>query len=312
MHNNKHDHGQWITFDPDAFSPMRITSVRHDLADHPLFQLSALIELADRLPTRFIRFHSGNVRPETSFVHAPTTHGVDMPPREIIRNIEEAGAWLSLHHIQQDPVYSKLVADVLDSTLPRIADKDGGFHNFAGWIFVSAPGAITPYHMDHENNFILQVRGEKDVHVFDPLVRSVVSERCLEVFHRTWSRDLVLYEESHEAHATVFHVKPGEGAYMPTTAPHWVKNGDNVSITVSFTYYSRETRRRERLHQLNWVLRRLGLDPAPVDSSLLRDALKSALAVPLLAAERRLRGRPLRRARFAPLPVSRKAPAPAS
>jgi hypothetical protein len=295
-----------VSFDTDAFHPMRTIPVRHELSNHPLLQLPALIELADRIPQRFIRFHSGNVRPDTSFEHAPKTNSIDMAPQDVIRNIEEAGAWLSLHHIQQDPVYARLVADVLDATLPKIASKDTGFHNFAGWVFVSAPGAITPYHMDHENNFILQLRGEKEIHVFDPLARSVVSERCLEVFHRAWSRELVTYREEHEAHATVYRVNPGDGAYMPTTAPHWVMNGDNVSITVSFTYYSREARRRERLYQLNWLMRRLGLSPAPIGPSPLRDGLKSALAVPVLGLERSIRRRRLVRARFAPVPVSRK------
>lgn len=302
---NKPD--QWISFDRDAFSPMRTIPVHHELVDHPLLQLPALIELADRIPQRFIRFHAGNVEPGTSFEHAPKTHGVDMPPQEVIRNIEEAGAWLALHHIQQDPQYAALVAEVLDATLLKIAGKDRGFHNFAGWVFVSAPGAITPYHMDHENNFILQLRGEKEIHVFDPLASEVVSDRCLEVFHRTWSRELVTYEESHEAHASVYHVQPGDGAYMPTTAPHWVQNGNNVSITVSFTYYSSEARRRERLYQLNWLMRRLGMAPAPIGPSPVRDRIKSALAVPLLGLERTVRRRRLVRGRFAPLPVSRKA-----
>jgi hypothetical protein len=160
--------------------------------------------------------------------------------------------------------------------------------------------------MDHENNFILQLRGEKEIHVFDPLARGVVTDRCLEVFHRTWSRELVTYEDRHEAHASVFHVKPGDGAYMPSTAPHWVKNGDNVSVTVSFTWYSREARRRERLYQWNWLLRRVGMNPAPVGVSQFRDRVKSGVARPLLALERKVRGRPQVRARFAPLPASRK------
>jgi hypothetical protein len=298
--------GDWISFDADSFEPMRIMPVRHQLSEHPLLQLPALIDLADRIPERFIRFHKGDIEPSTAFETAPKTNRVDMAPQEIIRNIEHANAWLSLHHIQQDPIYGQLVFDILDSILPKISGKDADFHNFAGWIFVSAPGAITPYHMDHENNFILQLRGEKEIHVFDPLARDVVSERCLEVFHRAWSRELVTYEDKHEAHATVFNVKPGDGAYMPTTAPHWVRNGDNISVTVSFTYYSREARRRERLYQLNWLIRRIGLTPAPIGPSPMRDWVKSGLALPLLALERKIRGWPHVRGKFAPVPVSRR------
>lgn len=292
----------WIDLKESEFEPMKIMSVTHSMTDHPLLQLDALIELADRIPKKYIRYHAGDVSPSTSFEHAPQTNKVDMAPDEVIRNIEEAGAWLSLHHIQQDEIYARLVCEVLDSVRESIGGKDSGFHNYAGWVFVSAPGAVTPYHMDHENNFILQIKGEKEIHIFDPLARNVVSEECLELFHRTWSRDLVTYNEAHEAHATVLHAKPGLGAYMPTTAPHWVKNGNNVSITVSFTYYSSEVRRREQLHQMNWILRRLGVAPAAVGSAPRRDALKHAVARPALATESRLRGWYKPRGRFATPP----------
>ena len=290
-----------IEFDEMQFDPMKICAVKHDLVNHPLLQLPSLVALAERMAEKYIRFHKGDVKPSTSFEKAPQENGLDMPPVQVIRDIEEAGAWLSLHHIQQDPEYRKLVLEVLDGVRDRVCRKDSWMHNFAGWIFVSAPGAVTPYHMDHENNFILQIRGEKEIHVFNPLVRSVVTERCLEIFHRTWSRELVTYEDAHEQHATVFHVRPGDGAYMPTTAPHWVKNGDNVSVTVSFTYYSKEARRREGLHQFNWILRRLRMVPSPVGASPSRDRVKSTISRPLLWAERHLRGWETGRGQFAPV-----------
>ena len=36
-------------------------------------------------------------------------------------------------------------------------------------IFVSSPGAVTPFHMDHEHNFILQIRGNKKLYTWDPM-----------------------------------------------------------------------------------------------------------------------------------------------
>jgi len=36
------------------------------------------------------------------------------------------------------------------------------------FIFVSSPEAVTPLHMDPEHNFLLQVRGLKTLHLFDP------------------------------------------------------------------------------------------------------------------------------------------------
>jgi hypothetical protein len=64
---------------------------------------------------------------------------------------------------------------------------------------------------------------------------------------------------------------------MPSTAAHMVENGNEPSITVSFTYYTAATRRRELLYRGNARMRRHGLDPSPVGASPLRDNMKAAL-----------------------------------
>ena len=66
------------------------------------------------------------------------------------------------------------------------------------------------------------------------------------------------------------------GGYMPSTSPHLVENGDNPSVTVSFTYYTDSTRRREALYKANHKLRRLGITPAPIGTSPARDAVVHA------------------------------------
>ena len=259
------DTGPGIEFDSQAFAPMRIMEVRHRLVGHPLLELESLVELAKRMEKNgSFRFHNDKAEAGTSFVNADKTHKVDLPPHEIVRRIETAGAWLALHHVQRDPVYRELVDEVLDHVRPRVEAKDPGMHHRAGWIFVTSPGAVTPYHMDHEHNFILQVKGRKTLNTWEPLDRSVVTERSLELFHFNGSRDLVVYKDEFQPKARVFHLEPGIGGYMPTTTPHWVKNGDNVSITVSFTYFTDMTWRRRVLHRGNYRLRSLGLAPTPV------------------------------------------------
>jgi len=264
--------GPGIAFDVGGFDPMRIQPVRHELMAHPLLQLPKLVELARRLPT--VRYHDDRAEPNTSFTDAPRTHRVDLPPHEVVANIENAHAWLALHNIQNDQEYRGLVDEVLDHLRPRVETRDPGMHHRAGWIFVTSPHALTPYHMDHEHNFILQVRGTKTINVWDPLDREVVTERSLELFHHDYSRELVVYQEEFQARAHVFDVKPGMGAYMPLTSPHLVKNGPDVSITVSFTYYTSETRRREMLHKVNHRLRSIGLQPRPVGSRPVVDSAK--------------------------------------
>jgi Cupin-like domain len=278
-----------ISFDAAAFDPMRIMPVRHHLAAHPLLEFGSLVDLAKRLERAgAVRAHNDTANPGTSFNNAPETHPIQMSVEDTIRRIETSKAWMALHNIQKDDIYRKLVDEVLDWVRPMVTPKDPGLCHRAGWIFVTSPGAVTPYHLDHEHNFILQILGKKTIHVFDPLDRSIVTEEALEAFHMNNSRELVKYKDDFQSKAHVFDAEPGMGAYMPTTAPHWVKNGDNVSITVSFTYYTEATLARKALHRANFSLRKLGLSPRPTGESPLRDNLKSVFFRAQEAARRRI------------------------
>jgi hypothetical protein len=282
-------HSVKVDFDVDGFDPMRITTISHNLVDHPMLQLPSLVELAKRQAAAGrVRKHDDKASAGTDFIAAEKLHPKEQSAAEIIENIENAGAFLSLLNVQRDPVYRPFVNEVLDAIEPKVAKKDPGMHGRSAWIFVTSPNAVTPFHIDHEHNFIMQIRGTKWVHVFDPLDRTVLSERALEEFHRHNSRDLVVYKDEFQRRAHSFKFTPGMGAYMPTTAPHWVKNDNNVSITMSFTYYSNETARRERIHIGNQILRKLKLNPSPVGASPFVDTVKDRLfRLPLRLLDRK-------------------------
>jgi hypothetical protein len=155
---------------------------------------------------------------------------------------------------------------------PTVDAVDPGMSYRGGWIFVTSPRAITPFHMDLEHNFIVQILGKKRLYVWDPGDRGVVSERARELFLSYQSRDLVRFHEDFRDRSRVFELEPGMGGYMPSTAPHLVENGDGPSVTMSFTYYTAATRKRSLLYRGNTHLRRLGFDPPPVGTDPFRDA----------------------------------------
>jgi len=165
----------------------------------------------------------------------------------------------------------------------------------AGWIFVTSPRTITPFHMDKEHNFILQIQGKKRLYVWEPDDIEVLSEEARDLFHATHSRDLVAWREESRKRAHVFELKPGMGAYMPSTSPHLVENLDGPSITASFTYYTNATRRNARLHTLHQRMRGWGMTPSPVGA---RPALDAVADVACLGAGHvkrlldQVRGRP--------------------
>ncbi len=254
------------------FDPWRISRLTHDLSSHPLLQMSSLIELGKRLEARGqIRTHSSGAGAGTSFHDAPCLHPNGKSAVETLSDVARAGAWMSLLNVQTDPVYRGLVDEVLDDVKPLFDKKDPGMCYRGGWIFVTSPGTITPFHIDTEHNFILQIHGSKRIYVWDHRDRTVVPERGQELFHTYHSRELVTFREEFRERATVLDVKAGEGGYMPSTSPHMVENGPEPSVTISLTFYTESTIRRCLTYRGKSHLRRLGLKPPPVGRSPLQD-----------------------------------------
>lgn len=267
-----------IRLDPVTFAPWKVQGLTHALAEHPLLQIGALVELGKRQQARnLVRTHSASATAGTSFADAPNLHPNAKGAVATLAEIEQARAWMSLLNVQVDPIYRRLIDEILDEVRPIVDRRDPGMCYRAGWIFVSSPGAVTPFHMDHEHNFILQIRGKKRLYTWDPFDRQVVSERAQELFHDRHSRELVTWSEAWRARARVFELEPGLGGYMPSTTPHMVENGDGPSITISFTYYTGATRQRELLYRGNARLRRLGVNPLAVGASPDRDRVKHAV-----------------------------------
>ncbi len=262
-----------IEVDWSAFAPWQVQPVRHRLMAHPLLQRDALIALGKRLEQRHsVRTHSNQVTAGTPFNDAPGLHPNRAGAAATLGDLAHAEAWMSLLNVQGDRLYRTLVDAVLDGVAPRIAQRDPGMGYRAGWIFLTSPHTVTPFHYDKEHNFILQVQGRKTLYVWDKQDTEAASEASRDLFHATHSRDRLQWRESLRERAHVFHLEPGMGAYMPSTSPHLVENGDEPSVTISFTYYTDATRRDALLHRAHERVRGWGVEPPPVGRNAVLDA----------------------------------------
>jgi len=263
-----------VDVDWAAFDPWRIQAVTHRLMEHPLLQPDQLIELGKRLETDGrVRTHSSGAEAGTPFNTAPRLHPNRKTAAETLQQIRDAKAWMSLLNVQTDATYRTLVDEVLDELKTGVDRLDPGMCYRGGWIFVTSPNTVTPFHFDKEHNFIMQVRGHKKLYVWDHRDIVAASEEARDRFHARHERDLLVWTDALRERAQVFHLQPGQGAYMPSTSPHMVENGDEPSITISFTYYTDSTRRDSLLHKAHDGLRRVGVTPPPVGKSAALDAL---------------------------------------
>tara|TARA_R110002110_G_scaffold59726_2_gene168698 strand:+ start:5626 stop:6537 length:912 start_codon:yes stop_codon:yes gene_type:complete len=250
--------------------PKKTFRVSHSLAGHPLFTLDRLARLAGSLPPGQVEFN-GPVAPHQDPNLTPSN---GMTPEETVRRIEEAKSWLVLKYVDTDPEYKAL----LDACLDQVAEQTGGLMGDArqrhAFIFVTSPGNVTPFHLDPELNFLLQIRGTKRMSLFDHRDREIVSLENTEQFpgsHRN-----LPYSESFEAKAIHQHIEPGEGIFVPIFDPHWVKNGNEVSVSFSITWTTKESERLVKLSRVNAVLRKLGMPQSEAGANRAWDGIKIA------------------------------------
>ena len=257
----------------DAKFNRRPFTIGHDLSDHPLFSLPRLIELSQRLPERKVEYNSGEL-PVSQDPHSTPRNGLSIA--DTIRRIEECRSWMVLKNVELDQEYGDLLNSCLAEVRQFSDHVSPGMKHQAGFIFISSPGSVTPYHIDPENNFLLQIRGQKFVYMFPQHDREILTEENLEAFFTGAHRNLP-FEEWYNARSEKFELNPGDGLHFPVAAPHWVQNGPEVSISFSITFQTKDSADRKSLHRLNKQLRKFGLRPSNVGASPWRDRAKLAV-----------------------------------
>lgn len=262
-----------LRFDKEQFRAgfdRRPFTISHDLANHPLLTLPSLVELSKRLPETNIRYNRGDVPAGLQLYAAPKT---ELSIEETIRRIEECGSWMVIRFVEQDPAYRDLLNQCLDEIQPLTEAINPGMFRREGFIFISSPNSVTPFHADPEYNFLLQIRGRKTASLFDVADRSIVPEEALERY-LSGEPFNAEFKDEHQNKAFIVDLEPGDGLHFPLNWPHWIKNGSEVSISFSITFRTRESERTGIVYNVNHSLRKRGFNPTPYGKSGSRDAAK--------------------------------------
>jgi hypothetical protein len=250
----------------------------HDLANSSLFSLPRLAAVAERMLARGDDKNVVTRGGKSNFSDAKFSA---MPLKErlaeTVRRIADENVWLKLTSVDTaDPEYDELRQRVLRE-VEELSGRPllGNITWSSLTVFVASPRVTTPYHIDHESNFLLQIRGAKDISLYDPNDREIVPDDQLERFY-SGDFEAAQYRSELQSRAHVFRLVPGKVVHHPPLAPHWVQNGDDVSVSLSIGFCLRPLDRRARVHQVNHFLRRFGMQPTPPGRSALRDGLKMA------------------------------------
>jgi hypothetical protein len=271
--------------------------VQHSLADHPLFQLPALAELAQRIASRKDPHHTGG----DVDIHQGSTEK-DAGPRAglpdiskvdiagLLEQIEKGQTWIILNHIEREPGYREIFENCICDLL-GLAGKEvvKDIKWFNALLFITSPNRITAYHSDRECAWLLQIHGEKDFHLFDRGDKDVLPDEELE---RYWAGTRsVTYKPQYESRAMVYRLRPGIGVHTPANTPHWLQNGNNISVSLGINFQFHE-HAWENLYKANYYLRRAGLTPSSPGERPLADCLKRGAYTAVQALKRKVRNQP--------------------
>ena len=240
-----------------AYYPEQPGKLSHRLAGHPLLTLGALVELGRRLPRASVEYNAGDL-----------PYGVDpdevghtgLSVEDTIRGIEQCGSWMVLKNVDQDPAYKALLEEALGELAPAVEPVSGEMLCKVGFIFVSSPNAVTPFHLDPEHNVLLQITGSKTIMIV-PGDETVVPAEKHEAYHVGGHRN-VPWRDDYEARGHRFELAPGDAVHVPLMWPHWVKNGPEPSISFSITWKSDWVYQEADTRGMNHLLRKWGVDPA--------------------------------------------------
>ena len=238
--------------------PEQPVLLSHALCAHPLLQLGALADLAKRIRPVDAEYNRGDV-PVGLDPGATPANGLSV--EETIHRIEDCGSWMVLKFVEQDPLYRALLAEALAELEPLVRPATGTMLKQEAFVFISSPDAVTPFHFDPEHNILLQVRGRKTITIFPAGDEGLASDEAHEAFHNGGHRNLA-WRDEFAGRGEPFELVPGAAVYVPVKAPHWVRNGPEVSVSLSITWRSEWSYREEYARRMNAVLRKAGLRPS--------------------------------------------------
>ena len=266
----------------------------HQLAGHPAFEISRLVDLAERVAARKSPHQrAGDAyfnNAEVSTSDKPDSPGLESEKAvDLVRRIENSQAWIILKHIEREEGYQEILEQcILDALRLSHADILRRTKWFEAILFITSPNRVTEYHIDREVSWLLQIAGDKDIHIFNRADKDVVPEEELE---RYWTENNrgAIYKPHLESHASVYAMRAGTGVHIPMNCPHWLKNHNNVSITLNVNFQFKD-KYFGNLYRANYHLRRRGLRPSPPGQNPAGDWAKRTAFTALQWGKRALKG----------------------
>ncbi|MEW4365585.1 cupin-like domain-containing protein [Aliikangiella maris] len=252
----------------------------HKLRNHPALSLENLSKVLVNLPKGQVMYSKGLDDLNANFDRAHIDQKNGLTIEETIENIRTSDSYIMVRSPEVDPSFKELYQDLIHDV--EIVMNEKGVGNKAIepmlFLFIASPNAFTPFHIDRYSTFLFQIRGSKQVAVFDQFDDGVVPAETRESFadygplRPGWS-------ESIDNRAHKFQFSPGEALHIPFIAGHYIKNGpEDVSISMSIIFRTKQSKVWLDAMSVNNRLRtKAKMSVVPVGKLDKKDKLKALL-----------------------------------
>jgi len=243
-----------------ALYPETPGPLRHSLGEHPLLALDALASLGEALPAEQVEYNKSLIPIGIAPEDIPA-NGLGIG--ETIRTIAANQSWVVLKNIEIMPDYHTLMMDLLGELADMVTPRTGPMLTPQAYIFISSPRSITPFHFDPEHNLLLNIWGDKVMHVWPGGDERFAPAREHERYHVGGHRNLP-WDDGFAGQECAVPLGPGDAVHMPVMAPHYVAVGAGPALSLSITWRSEWSYREAEAHAANRWLRRFGINaPMP-------------------------------------------------
>jgi hypothetical protein len=270
---------RWIDFESSAMREQynrRAFALTHRLHEHPLFAMPEVRALCRRMPREDVKFRFGPIAADYDFDNSLGAElRRNLTFEDAVDRTEESQAYVAVYNPERDAVFRPLIEALVAEIAVATAPMDPYLNWFSTYLFVSSRDSVTPYHMDREMNFLLQIRGRKTARLWDPADDEVMSPAQRDELLARASDLRPPYRESFADKAQVFELVAGTGVHHPFIAPHLVETASDLSVTLAITFRTNASDIWTDAHNVNHKLRQWGLSPMRVGRSGTVDAAKA-------------------------------------
>src|SRR5258708_22869839 len=120
-----------------------------------------------------------------------------------------------LKRVEQDAEYRALLDGCLEEIGAHARELSPPMFDQQGFIIISSPAAVTPFHIDHEYNFLLQIRGSKRVNIWDADDRFALPEQQLETFYSDFLHRNLPWRDDFQGTTRLHALAPRDGLHFP-------------------------------------------------------------------------------------------------